>query len=74
MDEVESRKEWFNQLLFSYTINPQTALFVGYSDQRRDTFNFDADGDGFEETVNTANLETDSRTLFVKVGYAWVPK
>lgn len=73
MGEVEPRKEWFNQMLFSYKINPQTALFLGYSDRRRDTFDFDEDGDGFVDTVNT-DLTTDSRTFFVKLGYAWVPK
>lgn len=46
------------QLLFSYKINPQTALYVGYSDNY----------DGYQTTPLT---QTD-RTVFVKVGYAWV--
>jgi hypothetical protein len=50
-------RDFFNQLLFSYKINPLTVLFLGYSD------------------THTANAEIDltqqSRTLFLKVGYAW---
>ncbi len=48
----------FAQLLFSYKINPQTALYMGLStgatgtDQRR--------------------LSNDSETLFAKVSYAWL--
>ncbi|HEX8408913.1 MAG TPA: DUF5916 domain-containing protein [Thermoanaerobaculia bacterium] len=50
-------RDFFNQLLFSYKINPLTVLFLGYSD------------------THSANAEIDlrqqSRTLFLKVGYAW---
>ena len=56
--DIDSRsKLLFPQLLFSYKVNPQTVLFVGYSSTR--------EGD---ERIDVT--ETD-RTLFVKVGYAW---
>lgn len=48
----------FSQFLFSYKINPQTVLFVGYSDNRL----------GLERT----NLAQTDRTFFLKVGYAWL--
>jgi hypothetical protein len=50
-------KDFFNQLLFSYKINPLTVLFVGYSD----TFYGD----------QSVDLTQASRTLFMKIGYAW---
>ncbi|NIM65409.1 MAG: hypothetical protein GTO51_05390 [Candidatus Latescibacteria bacterium] len=59
VDEVDPEvKHLFSQLLFSYKINPQTVLFVGYSDNYY----------GFQ---NINLIQTD-RTLFVKIGYAWV--
>lgn len=48
----------FTQLLFSYKLNPQTVLFVGYSDNRLGMQNID--------------LTQTDRTLFLKVGYAWL--
>jgi hypothetical protein len=48
----------FTQLLFSYKINPQTVLFLGYSDNHR--------GD------DQLSLTQSDRTLFFKVGYAWL--
>jgi hypothetical protein len=51
-------KNLLTQLLFSYKINPQTALYAGYSDNY----------DGYMTTPLT---QTD-RTVFLKVGYAWV--
>ena len=48
----------FSQLLFSYKVNPQTAIFVGYSDVQQ----------GLEDVPLTRT----GRTFFVKVGYAWV--
>jgi hypothetical protein len=56
---VESReKEIFTQLLFSYKINPQTVLFLGYTDSG----------------IGTANIDMTraSRTFFLKIGYALV--
>ncbi len=50
-----SENEVFGQLLFSYKINPQTAVFLGYGSDHRDV----ADS-GLVETGNT---------LFFKVGY-----
>ncbi len=46
----------FSQILFSYTINPQTVLFIGYSD---DHFGFQG-----------VNLTQNNRTAFIKIGYA----
>jgi hypothetical protein len=48
----------FTQFLFSYKLNPQTVLFAGYSDDRF----------GLEEDP----LAQTNRTLFLKVGYAWL--
>ena len=55
--EPETR-QLFTQLLFSYKLNPQTVLFLGYSDNRLGLEGIDL-------------LQTD-RTLFLKLGYAWV--
>lgn len=48
----------FSQLLYSHKLNPRTVLFVGYSDN-----SYDPTGDG---------LVRADRTLFAKIGYAWV--
>jgi hypothetical protein len=48
----------FNQLLFSYKINPQTVLFLGYADTYR----------GEQSSLDA--LDQSHRTLFFKVGYA----
>ena len=48
----------FNQFLFSYKVNPQVVLFLGYSDNY------------FNNVVR--NLTQANRTLFFKVGYAFV--
>ncbi len=59
-DEIEPRVEdAFGQFLFSYKINPQTAVFVGYSSSY-----LDLAGSGLTETGNT---------IFFKVGYNWQP-
>ncbi len=56
---VEPReKGLFTQLLFSYKLNPQTVLFLGYTDSGIGTANID--------------LTRTSRTFFLKVGYALV--
>jgi len=56
---VESReKGLFTQLLFSYKLNPQTVLFLGYTDSGIGTANID--------------LTRASRTFFLKIGYAVV--
>ena len=48
------------QLIYSYKINPRTALYAGYSEGRfaNDTFN---------------ELFPDDRSLFAKLTYAWQP-
>ena len=57
---IDARTETlFSQLLFSYKLNPQTVLFFGYSDNSL--------GD------DRVDLTRADRTLFLKLGYAWVP-
>ena len=51
-----TQKDLFTQLLFSYEVNPQTVLFVGYNDNRL----------GFDQF----SLTQSDRTFFVKLGYA----
>ncbi len=51
-------KHLFSQVLFSYKINPQTVLFLGYSD----------DYYGYSEIP----LKQNNRTFFMKIGYALV--
>lgn len=49
---------FFYQLLFSYKINPQSKLFLGYSS-------------GYGAAENRP-LSIRNRTGFLKAGYAWV--
>jgi hypothetical protein len=49
-------KDLFGQFLFSYKLNPQTVLFVGYTDTRF----------GVQEIA----LKQTDRTFFLKLGYA----
>jgi hypothetical protein len=58
----KSEEQLFTQLLFSYKLNPQTVLFLGYSDN--------SFGSTLEE--QTIGLTRSDRTLFFKVGYALV--
>ena len=51
-------EELFTQLLFSYKLNPQTVLFLGYSDTQ--------EGNQLVERTRTV------QTFFFKVGYAWI--
>lgn len=54
---VEQEKQnLLSQLLFSYKVNPQTVLFLGYSDSRLGETRFD--------------LVQGDRTVFLKLGYA----
>jgi hypothetical protein len=48
----------YSQLLFSYTVNPRTLLYFGYSELRREEPHVD--------------LSLERRSLFVKIGYAWL--
>ncbi|HYG61424.1 MAG TPA: DUF5916 domain-containing protein [Thermoanaerobaculia bacterium] len=62
-EEVERDNEHlFSQLLFSYKLNPQTVLFVGYSDNQI----------GGELEGHPLELTRSDRTLFLKLGYALV--
>lgn len=59
-DPIDARVEdLFGQLLASYKINPQTAVFLGYTSGY-----LDLDGSGLTETGNT---------IFLKLGYNWQP-
>lgn len=59
LDAVPPRsKRLFSQLLFSYKVNPQTVLLVGYSD------NYSG--------LRDVSLTQTDRTFFLKLGYAWV--
>jgi hypothetical protein len=53
----------FNQFLFSYKLNPRTALFVGYADNRANQL----------DPLSLGSLIQTDRTFFAKIGYAWVP-
>ena len=48
----------FTQLLFAYQVNARTVLFVGYSDNYLG--------------VQEIDLTQTNRTLFMKLGYAWI--
>ena len=62
MDDVNARsKRLFTQLLFSYKLNPQSVVLVGYSDNYS----------GLQNEIDRIPLTQTSRTLFVKFGYAW---
>ncbi len=52
--------EVLTQLLVSYKINPQTLVYLGYSDTRTN--------DGTRDL----NVAEKDRTIFFKIGYAWV--
>lgn len=51
-------RQLFSQLLFSYKLNPQTVLLLGYTDAGRE--------------LEEVELTRTDRTFFLKVGYAWV--
>ncbi len=60
IDTVDSKTQsMFSQFLFSYKLNPQTVFFLGYSD------NYYGDQDIHQTQTN--------RTLFAKIGYAFIP-
>jgi len=54
----------FTQLLFSYKMNPQTLVFLGWTEDREGA----SDLPGRE-----LSLEPRGRTFFLKLGYAWRP-
>lgn len=57
-DRDENYEHLFSQLLYSYKINPQTVLFIGYSDN-------------YQANEQYALTQKD-RTVFMKVGKAWM--
>ncbi|TMO44390.1 hypothetical protein [Pseudoalteromonas ruthenica] len=58
--EVDARyRALSTQLLYSYKLNPQSVVFVGYSDS------------GYQDD-DLSRLEKDNRTLFAKFSYAWI--
>jgi hypothetical protein len=60
IDPAEAREQGLEtQVLLSYKVNPQTVFFLGYSDLYL--------GD------EHSDLTQSSRTLFAKLGYAWIP-
>jgi hypothetical protein len=59
-EETEERTaDLFLQVLYSYKLNPQTAVYLGYAGSH-----LDVERGGWVETGNS---------LFVKVGYSWLP-
>ena len=54
----KNSRDLFTQFLFSYKLNPQTVLFLGYSDNAFGSRGID--------------LVRADRTFFLKIGYAWV--
>jgi hypothetical protein len=54
----------FSQFLFSYKLNPQTVLFLGYSDNYT--------GGDFAGLTRRVDLTQTDRTVFMKLGYALV--
>lgn len=57
--QTSPSRQLFTQFLFSYKINPQTVFFLGTSDTNAAT-----------ESIPVTTM---NRTVFVKVGYAWLP-
>jgi len=59
LDPVNERTQsLLTQFLFSYKVNPQTALYAGYADNQFGDDQYD--------------LTRTDRTFFFKIGYAWV--
>lgn len=58
LDSVDRKsRNWANQLLFSYKLNPRTLLYAGISN-------------GFR-SVDQDPLDEQAQTLFLKLSYAW---
>ncbi|MGH9868918.1 MAG: DUF5916 domain-containing protein [Candidatus Polarisedimenticolia bacterium] len=62
---TERARDTFAQLLFSYKINPQSVLFLGYTDTRAGAL-------PPVDPLGDESLQRIDRTFFAKVGYAWV--
>jgi hypothetical protein len=57
-DRDPEERRFFTQFLFSYKINPRTVFFLGYSDNSFANQDY--------------GLARGDRTIFAKIGYAWV--
>jgi hypothetical protein len=57
-DREPEEQRLFTQLLFSYKLNPRTVFFLGYSDNSFANQDY--------------GLSRGDRTIFAKIGYAWV--
>ncbi len=64
--QLETRR-LFSQYLFSFKINPQTVLLVGYSDNQ-----LGLPGGDLTTPRGRTDLAQTDRTFFLKIGYAWV--
>jgi hypothetical protein len=61
IDEIdEHTRDVGREILYSYKINPQTVFFLGYSDRHI-------------EDDEITSLTSTGRTVFMKIGYAWMP-
>ena len=60
LDPVEPREQdLLTQFLFAYKVNPATAFYFGYADAH--------------EGAEDLPLTQTTRSLFIKLGYAWMP-
>jgi hypothetical protein len=57
-DREPEEQHLFTQFLFSYKLNPRTVFFLGYSDNSFGNQDY--------------GLTREDRTVFAKIGYAWV--
>ena len=58
-DEIDPlSRQFFTQFLFSYKLNPRTVFYLGYSDNY--------------EAYQHIDFTQSNRTVFLKIGYAWV--
>ncbi|MCZ6757935.1 MAG: hypothetical protein O7C39_06610, partial [Bacteroidetes bacterium] len=57
-------KSVFGQFLFSYKLNPQSVLFIGYTDNRNGSTGADF------QIVPFTQID---RSVYLKIGYAWRP-
>ena len=55
---TDESRTGLGQFLFSYKLNPQTALFLGYNEQRLG--------------IDDSDFVRTDRAFFLKLGYAWV--
>ena len=58
-DITAKQRDFSTELLYAYKVNPQTVLYLGYSDHSYTEEEF-------------MDLEQDERSVFAKVSYAWI--